>query len=129
MSNMSVSYCGSEIQLADAIDECFLSLQSHLNHLHSYTREVAMMGDRNEDYEVELKQVLIIHDTIDDMSCLFSELKSVVKQVIGKPPAEIKDAMKKLMDDHKAERKRMKDREKEEQKLANAHSSAGGASH
>ena len=126
MSNMSVSYQGNEIPLHEALDECFTELQGHLNHLHSYTRELAMMPEQDSEYEVELKQVLIIHDTIDDMSCLFSELKSVVKQVIGKPPAEIKDAMKKLMDDHKAERKRMKDREKEEQKLANAHSSAGG---
>ena len=64
------------------------------------------------------------------MSQLFSELKSVTKQIIGKPPAEIKDAMKKLINDHKAERKRVKEREKEEQKLKHTSGgSAGGASH
>ena len=129
MSNMSVSFCGNEIPLADALDECFVELQGHLNHLHSYTRELAMMGDQDNDYEVELKQVLTIDDCIDEMSELFKDLKSVTKQIIGKPPAEIKDAMKKLVEDHKAERKRIKEREKEEQKLKHTPNSAGGASH
>ena len=129
MSNMSVSYQGNEIPLHEALDECFTELQGHLNHLHSYTRELAMMPEQDSEYEVELKQVLTIEDCIDEMSELFKELKSVTKQIIGKPPAEIKDAMKKLVDDHKAERKRMKDREKEEQKLKHTPNSAGGASH
>ena len=127
MSNMSVSYCGSEIQLADAIDECFTELQGHLNHLHSYTRELAMMPEQDSEYEVELKQVLIIEDCIDEMSELFKDLKSVTKQIIGKPPKDEKERMKKLVDDHRAERKRMKEREKEEQKLSNT--SGGSASH
>ena len=109
MSNMSVSYCGSEIPLSEALDECFLELQAHLNHLHSYTRTLAMMPDQDNDYEIELRQVLVINDTIDDISCLFTELKSVVKQVIGKPPPEIKEAMKMIVETHTAERKRVKE--------------------
>ena len=126
MSNMSVSYQGNEIPLHEALDECFVELQGHLNHLHSYTRELAMMGDQDNDYEVELKQVLTIDDCIDEMSELFKDLKSVTKQIIGKPPKEEKERMKKLVDDHRAERKRMKDREKEEQKLKHTPNSAGG---
>ena len=127
MSNMSVSYQGNEIPLSTAIDECFTELQGHLNHLHSYTRELAMMEDQDNDYEVELKQVLTIEDCIDEISELFKDLKSATNQIIGKPPKDEKERMKKLVDDHRAERKRVKDREKEEQKLSN--NSAGGASH
>ncbi len=118
MSNMSVSYCGSEVPLSEALDECFVELQGHLNHLHSYTRTLAMMPDQDHDYEIELRQVLVIEDCINDMSDLFKELTSVTKQIIGNPDKDQKEAMKKIVDDHKAERKRLKDREKEEQKLA-----------
>jgi hypothetical protein len=116
-SNMSVSYAGSEIPLDQALDQCFLDLQQFMNSLHCNVRELSMMPDQNEEYELGLKKVLVIQDLIDNMTELFKELKSVTKQVIGAPPKEEKEAMKKIVDDHKAERKRAKDREKEEQKL------------
>jgi hypothetical protein len=116
MSSMSVSYCGTEVPLSEALDEVFTELQGFMNHLHCYTRELAMGEDRNEEYEVGLKQVLVIEDTINSMGDLFKELKAVVKQIIGVPPKDQKEAMKKIVDAHKARKKQ----EIENKKLANA---------
>lgn len=108
-SDMSVSMCGSEMPLSQALDEVFHGLQNNLSGAHACVRELAMMADRNEDYETNLRKVLEITDNIDEMNDLFKELKSVCSQVIGKPPAEEKVAMKKLIDDHKMKRKKVKD--------------------
>ena len=116
-SNMSVSYCGSEIPLEQALDACFLDLQGFMNGLHCHVRELAAMSEQDDDFMVALAKGLVINDTIDNMSDLFKELKSVVKQIIGNPPSELKQQAKKLADDAKAARKRSKELEKEEQKL------------
>ena len=114
---MSVSYCGSEIPLEQALDACFLDLQGFMNGLHCHVRELAAMSEQDDDFMVALAKGLVINDTIDNMSDLFKELKSVVKQIIGNPPSELKQQAKKLADDVKAARKRSKELEKEEQKL------------
>ena len=117
-SNMSVSYCGSEMPLEEALDSCFLGLQEALNCMHCNVRQLAMLSEQDDDYLVGLDKVLEIHDGIEEMSELFKELKSVSKQVIGPAPRDLKDEAKKKIDDHKLMRKREKEREKEEQKLA-----------
>ena len=83
MSDMSVSYCGSEVPLADALDQVFTELQGTLNSLHCATRTLAMMPDQDNDYLEELDQVLQISDGVDQMTELFKELKSVAKQVLA----------------------------------------------
>jgi hypothetical protein len=120
----SVSYCGSEIPLEQALDACFLDLQGFMNNLHCHVRELASMPEQDDDFMLELAKGLVINDTIDDMSDLFKELKSVVKQIIGNPPTELKQEAKKLADDSKAARKRSKEIEKEEQKLQQSMSSS-----
>ncbi len=105
MSDMSVSYCGSEMPLEQALDECFVSLQDTLNHLHCYVRELGMLPEQDSDYMVGLDKVLQINDGIDDMTDLFKELKSVSKQVIGNPDKSIKEEVKKKIETHKANRK------------------------
>ena len=113
MSDMSVSYNGSEMPLSDALDECFTELQGFMNSTHCYVRELGAMGEQDNDYEEGLKKVLVIGDTIDSMSNLFKELKSVTKQVLGTPPKDEKEKMKKIINDHKDEKKRQKEIEKE----------------
>ena len=109
---MSVSYCGDEMPIEQALDQVFTELIQHQNHLHCYTRELCMMGEQDNDYMEGLNKVLTIHDNIDEMSDLFKELKSVCSQVLGKPKKEEKEQAKKIIDDHKAERKKLKDAEK-----------------
>ena len=112
MSNMSVSYCGSEMPIEQALDECFTQLIEYQNHLHCYVRELCMMEEQDNSYMEGLAKVLVIHDNIDQTSELFKELKSVCSQVLGKPPKELKDEAKKMLDEHKEEKKRKKEAEK-----------------
>ncbi len=112
MSSMSVSYCGDEMPIEQALDECFTELIQFQNHLHCHVRELCMMAEQDNDYITGLKKVLTIHDTIDQTSDLFKELKSVCSQVLGKPKKEEKDQAKKIIDDHKVARKKLKDAEK-----------------
>jgi len=117
-SMMSVSYCGTEMDLETALDECFRGLQENLNGAHSAVRSLAMMPEQDNDYSEMLKQTLQIHDLIDDMNSLFKELKLVTSQVIGSPHKDEKVAMKKIVDDHKAARKKEKDDIKVAEKMA-----------
>jgi len=115
MSMASVSYCGSEMPLGEALDECFTELRGTLNSLHCYTREIGMMAEQNDDFLEGLKKSLQIADGIDEMVALFTELKSVVKQVIGKPSDdEEKTEAKKILDQHKLNKKLAKDNAKAE---------------
>jgi gas vesicle protein len=123
-SIQSVSYQGSEIPLEEALDSCFLDLQGFMNGLHCHVRELAGMSEQDDDFMVSLAKGLVINDTIDNMQDLFKELKSVVKQIIGNPPKELKQEAKKLADDAKEARKRAKELEKEEQKMQQSMSSA-----
>ena len=105
MSAMSVSFQGSEMPLEGALDEVFLQMQEHVNGIHCATREFVGMFDQDDDYLLELGKTLEIHDAIDDIAELFKELKSVLKQCLGKPPAELKAQAKAKVDAHKAARK------------------------
>jgi hypothetical protein len=105
MSDMSVSFQGSEVPLETALDEVFLQMQEYVNGIHCNTREFVGMFDQDDDYLLELDKTLEVHDSIDDMALLFKELKSVLKQCLGKPPAELKAQVKTKLDAHKAARK------------------------
>ena len=115
MSMASVSYCGSEMPLGEALDECFTELRGTLNSLHCYTREIGMMAEQDNDYLTGLKKSIQISDGVDEIMVLFTELKSVVKQVIGKPSDdEEKTEAKKILDQHKLNKKLAKDNAKAE---------------
>lgn len=117
---MSVSSCGSgmtvsafgedEMELEVAIDKCFNGLQSSLNNCHCSTRELCMLVDKDEDFETMVEQSEKIEDFVSDMSDLFKELNSVVKQIRGKPTTtEQKEWWKR----HQCQRKLDKIEEKE----------------
>ena len=113
MSMASVSYCGSEMPLGQALDDCFTELRGTLNSLHCYTRELGMLCEQDSDFLEGLKKSLQIADGIDEMVALFTELKLVVKQVIGKPGDDTeKTESKKILDQHKLNKKLLKDNAK-----------------
>ena len=113
MSMASVSYCGSEMPLSQALDECFTELRGTLNSLHCYTREIGMLAEQDADYLEGLRKSLQISDGVDEIMVLFTELKSVVKQVIGKPgDDEEKTEAKRIIDQHKLNKKIAKDNAK-----------------
>ena len=77
---MSVSYCGDEMPIEQALDECFTELIQFQNHLHCHVRELCMMAEQDNDYITGLKKVLTIHDTIDQTSDLFKCLENLQKK-------------------------------------------------
>ena len=113
VSGFSVSYCGSEVDLECAIDDSYKNLQKHLNNSQCSLRQLAMLSEQDQDFEEAVKLYDMIEEDIDGMICLFRELKSVSKQVMGKPPPEKKDWYRK----HNAQRKLDKINQKEQEKL------------
>lgn len=85
ISQMSVSYQGSEVPLEEALDDCFHRLQESLNQTHYDTRALGMLPDQDDDFKAACELQVGIHSYIDDMTALFKELKKVVVQVRGKP--------------------------------------------
>ena len=118
-SSMSVSYCGSEMPLEQALDDVFQKLQQHLNSSHCAVRSMSMLEeqsmDENEDFKDCVKYDDIIQDDTDGMIALFKDLKSISKQVLGKPP---NPDMKAWYVNHQTQRKQEAQLEKERQKLA-----------
>ena len=118
-SSMSVSYCGSEMPLEQALDDVFQKLQQHLNNSHCAVRSMSMLEeqsmDEDEDFKEATKYDDIIQDDVDGMIALFKDLKSISKQVLGKPP---NPDMKTWYANHQTQRKEEKKLEKERQKLA-----------
>jgi len=115
LSQMSVSYCGEEIDLESAITTCFRDIQTFLNDTECTLRTLAMLCDQDGDYKTCLEYNDHVEDSIDGMNDLFKELKSIMSQVSLKPQdAEEKEIYKK----HKEERKAKKLEEKAQEKAA-----------
>ena len=104
-SQMSVSYCGEEMDFDSMCNQCFKDLQAFLNDVHCKVRELSMIEEQDGDFMVAVDCYLQIQDGIDGISNLMKELKSVSKQVLGKPPTELKEQVKAKMDSYKLEKK------------------------
>jgi hypothetical protein len=118
-SSMSVSYCGSEIALEDALDDVFQKLQQHLNDAHCAVRSMSMLEEQSMDEDSDFQDCTkyddVIQDDIDGMIALFKDLKSISKQVLGKPP---NPDMKLWYTHHQTQRKEEARIEKAREKLA-----------
>jgi hypothetical protein len=90
ISDLSVSYYGEEMGLEEALDDCFKKIQTFVNDCHCSVRTLAMLPEQDGDYMVALDQYHSIIESIDGMTDLMKELKSIAKEVLGKPPTEIK---------------------------------------
>ena len=116
-SSMSVSYCGSELPLEEALDDVLQKLQQHLNNAHCAVRSMSMLEEQSMDEDSDFKEAAkyndLIQDDTDGMIALFKELKSISKQVFGKPP---NPEMKAWYGYHQAQRKEEVRLEKERQK-------------
>ena len=106
MSNLSVSFRGNnEADLEQSLDIVFRELQENLNTTHCVVRSLAMSSEQDADYKEETKMSFQMNDCVDDMQTLFKELKTVVKQLVGKPPTDAdKTWLKSFEIMHKQER-------------------------
>lgn len=114
MSSMSVSYMGKEVCFEEAIDDIFKQLQTHLNNTHCEVRQLAMLGDQDDDFKVACEYSDGILDNVDGMTTLFKELRSITLQVRGKCPKEDSEWFK----EHEKTRKQVKAIEKKEAKCS-----------
>jgi hypothetical protein len=118
-SSMSVSYCGSEMPLEEALDDIFKKLQQHLNDSHCAVRSMSMLEEQSMDEDSDWKEATkydnIIQDDVDGMIALFRDLKSISKQVLGKAP---NPDMKAWYTHNQSQRKEEHRLEKEREKLA-----------
>lgn len=114
MSQMStassiVSFRGDDdVSFDDAIDTLFKETQTNFNQIHMYVRILGQADDRNEDYIQMAKTHFSILDYVDSVNESFKELKSVLKQVMGKCPPECKEDYQRLLDERKQEAERKK---------------------
>jgi hypothetical protein len=101
-----VSFRGEEeVDLNEALDTLFRELQENLNNSHCSIRNLGMSEDRNDSFMEMAKYHHEIEDYANDLVKLFSELKSISKQILGKPVNEDdKIAYKKLLDQRKLEK-------------------------
>ena len=118
-SSMSVSYCGSEMPLEEALDDVFQKLQQHLNDAHCAVRSMSMLEEQSMDEDSDFKEATkydnAIQDDVDNMIALFKDLKSISKHVLGKPP---NPDMKAWYAHNQTQRKEEARLEKERMKLA-----------
>ena len=107
-TSISVSFCGEEMPLEQAIDTVYKDLQNSLNFCHCSTRELNMMAEKDDtEFQVIMKNAFAIDDFIDEMSDLFKELKLVVKQVVGKPQNDDEKEWLKKQKESRKEKKRI----------------------
>lgn len=114
-SNQTVSYCGKEVPLDEALDTSFKNLQENLNSMHWTTREMVMCPEQDNDYNVLIDMYFKNVNYFDDIVELTKELKKVCLQMIGKPSTEEeKTYFKKCMDKYKNDKKKAVKDKKEE---------------
>jgi len=82
MSGMSInSRAGEEVDLETHVVETFKSIQGHLNNTHCKICELAQVEERGEGYRYSYPIQRDIEYSLNTMTDLFKELKSIVKQL------------------------------------------------
>lgn len=118
-SGITVSAFGEEEMDFDvAVDKVFGDLQNFVNNTHCEVRQLSMCEERADTYCEALEIWHNLDVNISGALNLFKELKSISKQVLGKPPPAYKEDASKMILKWKNEAKMEKEKEKEERKLA-----------
>lgn len=109
-----VSFRGNEdMELEDALDELYRDIQHNLNHSQCVVRQLAACPEQDCDFLEAVTIQFQLEDYVDILLELFSELKDISKQTLGKPPVEHKEEYKKMVNDRKEKLKKEKDEQKE----------------
>jgi hypothetical protein len=86
MSDMSVSYCGEEMDAEKFVDQAFKELQEAINNLHCATRNLMMSEERNDSYEEAKKIYDEIQETVKIGIDVFKEIMKTNKSFLPKKP-------------------------------------------
>ena len=86
MSDMSVSYCGEEMDAEKFVDQAFRELQEAINNLHCATRNLMMSEERNDSYEEAKKIYDEVEATVKEGISVFKEIAKTNKSFLPKKP-------------------------------------------
>jgi hypothetical protein len=119
MSGMTVSAFGEEdMDFDEAVNKVFGNLQTFVNDCHSGVRTLAMCDERADTYLEALQIWRELDLAVGGALDLFSTLRSISKQVLGRPPKEYKEEASAQIKKWKEEDKLGKERAKAEAKAA-----------
>ena len=111
-----VSFCGEDgVDLNECLDELYRDIQSNLNDSQCSVRTMARLKE-DDDFRECVPIHFAVLDYVDVLTDLFSELKQVSKDVLGRPGKDDKDWYKKQCDERKERIKKAKAEAKEEAK-------------
>jgi hypothetical protein len=104
MSGMTVSCFGEDdMDFEEAVDKVFAELQTFVNDQQCGVRTLAMCEERADTYLEALQIWHELDENIAGALNLFSELRSIAKQVLGRPPKDMKVEVKNQLDLWKAQ--------------------------
>lgn len=89
VSGLSVSINGHELSLEEAINSVYEGIQRHLNDSQNSLRMLAMLLEKDDiSFRDGVEYSDKVNDDVDEMLKLFKDLKSILKQIVGKPTSE-----------------------------------------
>ena len=113
-----VSFRGDdEVDLDEALRILYQELQQNLNYSQCAIRQLSISGEQDSDFLESANIYFELNDYIDVLLDLFTELKAVSKQCLGKPPnQEVKEQYAKMLNERKEKKKQAKAQAKEAEK-------------
>jgi hypothetical protein len=86
LSDVSISWGDSDVDLETLLIKTYRDIQSHLNNSEYNLRYMGTCCDRaDDDFAEMMRHGDLISDDIDEMIILFTDLKRIVKELVGKP--------------------------------------------
>ena len=111
-----VSFRDEEIDLDEALRVLYTEIQQNLNYSQCSIRQLAICGEQDDEYIEAAKIYFELDDYVDILLDLFTELKSISKQCLGKPPQEHKERYVQMCNERKEAKKQAKIQAKEAEK-------------
>ena len=111
-----VSFRDNEVDLDEALRILYQELQQNLNYSQCAIRQLAICGEQDDDFLETAKIYFELNDYVDILLNLFTELKAVSKQCLGKPPPEHKEQYAKMILERKEKKSKQKIRQKKQKR-------------
>ena len=111
-----VSFRDNEVDLDEALRILYQELQQNLNYSQCAIRQLAIAGEQDDDFLETAKIYFELNDYVDILLNLFTELKAVSKQCLGKPPPEHKEQFAKMLNERKEKKSKQKPRQKKQKR-------------
>ena len=111
-----VSFRDNEVDLDEALRILYQELQQNLNYSQCAIRQLSISGEQDSDFLESANIYFELNDYVDILLNLFTELKAVSKQCLGKPPPEHKEQYAKMILERKEKKKQAKNQAKEAEK-------------